>query len=167
MTPVLLSEWAAVTKTQICVCIVLFVVFDLRSAAVNLQLFNTVLTHLSSRGRYTMHFLHCLVMCPVHMMEMCCIHVQLNLPVTCCLDTPTSSRHQSFESVKEEKWNVKDSSLRGCHKRLFLLYVCLWDDLVRILRNFLAKQQNRNQPHLRGRTRGWKRKEYGEVVEHS
>lgn len=75
-----------------------------------LQLTCNYLTHLSSRGRYTMHFLHCLVMCPVHMMEMCCIHVQLNLPVTCCLDTPTSSRHQSFESVKEEKWNVKDSS---------------------------------------------------------
>lgn len=30
------------TNTQICVCIVLFVVFDLRSAAVNLQLFNTL-----------------------------------------------------------------------------------------------------------------------------
>lgn len=107
-------------------------VFDLHSAAVTCNyLTHSCNTRVQQRAVYDT-FPLCLVMCPVHMMEMCCVHIELNLPVTCCLDTATSSRHQSFESVKEERKKNETHALKKVHhstqwltQRAFLLFVCL------------------------------------------
>lgn len=177
MKPVLLSEWAAVTKTQICVCIVLFsTVFDLHSAAVDLQLFNTVLTHLSSRGRYTIHFTAW--WCVLYTWWKCAV----------CLVEPTSHMllgHSDLQSTpelwvcerrEEEKWNVRlkesspqhsETATKGFFCSLFIFELRNKMILFASWGTFWLNNKTEISHTYVDAHEGSKRKEYGKVVEHT